>query len=244
MLKYPKGMKQLIRSEWFWRLIIIVSIGLFLLRYTGIIGYSISDLSRLFTVQTKYKFGCNRTQRYPNPPTFDHALSLLDDLKPNQSDTLSTTSDQPIIPCIIVKYRDLRSEKEAEGYFLTVDREVKENYFPIYVDQRFRADDYITALLLAHPMTHLHQYLVSVSVNQSPSCLDNEVEAFTSQAMFIEALPKEKRQPLIDEFLTEPQYQNMDVFREILSTREGALKTCGQFDPCFFPKILLRILPL
>ena len=62
---------------------------------------------------------------------------------------------------------------------------IKNNYFPIIINSKYdQSDDLAISLLLVHELTHVQQYLDSINKKIATTCLDNEVNAFTSVRHF------------------------------------------------------------
>jgi hypothetical protein len=138
--------------------------------------------------KTTTQVSCTRTSRLDNKPTYDRALSIIEE-KYNvwDGDYLNGKSAFSFFPsqlvnCIKVEESNVRNTTGAEGYFTVNSSEIKENYFPITVDgDYFYTDDYINSLLLVHEITHVEQYIKTLNKTSELSCIDKEAEAFYAQ---------------------------------------------------------------
>lgn len=134
--------------------------------------------------------GCTRTTRLDNKPPYDRALSLIEE----KYKLWEESGEKPgswyffpskLVNCIKVIESNVKKETGAEGQFTFNDSEIKENYFPITVDEEYSyADDPINSLILVHEITHVEQYIKSFSKKDNLSCIDKEVEAFYAQLKF------------------------------------------------------------
>ncbi len=195
-----------------------------------------NNLSSQSTNTTK-EIKCTRTERYKNPPEFDRALSLINQRALEYS-SKNNMSHSIITPCIIVKYTNMStSDTDAEGYFIFGDKDMNQNYLPIYVDKKYQStDDLITALLLVHEITHAGQYMDSLNGKNKLSCLDKEVQAFLHQANFIAQLNDEERNSIWYRILhgsdsnLNPQLYLVKQFSFI---ETDARKVCKNDSKCF-----------
>lgn len=134
---------------------------------------------------------CTRTARLENKPYFDRALSLIDEkYKGWDGDNYLSWYFFPpeLTNCIKVIEGDIRKTDNVEGYFVFNGNEIKDNYFPIFVDKDYVfSDDVVNSLLLVHEITHVRQYLDVMNGKSDLSCIDKEVEAFYAEWMFYRA---------------------------------------------------------
>lgn len=139
------------------------------------------------------RYFCDRNQRYDNPPEFDRVLSLIDQ-RIREKGTHKEQDFLKIIPCISVKYADIKSiGGNAEGYFLFGGPGISYNYLPVYVDNSYHeVDDLVTAFLLVHEMTHAYQYTLSLNNANKFDCYKKEEQAFSNQMAFLGYLNKEE----------------------------------------------------
>lgn len=134
---------------------------------------------------------CTRTTRLENKPVYDRALSFIgekyslwDKEYLNGEESYSYFPSQ-LVNCIKINEGNLRNTTGGEGYFIFNGDEIKENYFPITVDQDYSYnDEAVNALLLIHEITHVQQYIDSFNKGIKLSCLDMEVDAFYTQLRF------------------------------------------------------------
>lgn len=131
--------------------------------------------------------GCTRTTRLDNKPEYDRALSLIDEKYVSWEKGNSNWNAFPsqLTNCIKIIEGDVRQTQKVEGYFVFNSDEIKDNYFPIYVDKDYAySDDIVNALLLVHEITHVRQYLDTLNGKDNMSCIDKEVEAFYAEWNF------------------------------------------------------------
>lgn len=143
---------------------------------------------------------CTRTTRLDNKPYFDRALSLIEEkYKVWEEDGESNYGSYYFFPsqltnCIKVIEEDEDEISDTEGYFIFDDKDIKENYFPIHVNQNYRkSDDIINAILLVHEITHVEQYIIEKNGNDALSCIDKEVDAFYASWNFYKRQYDENR---------------------------------------------------
>lgn len=127
---------------------------------------------------------CTRTTRLENKPQYDRALSLIEEkykhweLYDGSYGTWYFFPSQ-LTNCIKIIETNAREESGVEGYFVFNSKEIKDNYYPVFVDENYdESDDFLTALLLVHEITHVRQYLDTLNGVNNLSCIDMEVEAF------------------------------------------------------------------
>lgn len=172
---------------------------------------------------TPKNISCARTTRLENEPYFDRALSLIEE-KYKKWETSNhnyyTTFPAQLTNCIKIVEDETIKANEVEGYFIFNDKEISDNYFPIYVDKKYRySDESINALLLIHEMTHVQQYLDELNEKPLLSCIDKEVEAFNAQYNFYTNLSGEYAKSIKlrienDKELN-PQLQMLKVMQDI-----------------------------
>lgn len=142
------------------------------------------------TDNTAIKAGCTRTSRLDNAPVYDRALSIIQEkytVWEKDKNSYGTWYFFPsqLVNCIkIIEDNSLNNSKE-QGYFVFNDKDIKENYFPIYVSRDYQeADDLVAALLLVHEITHVQQYIDKLNDKPELSCIDKEVYAFDASFEF------------------------------------------------------------
>jgi hypothetical protein len=130
--------------------------------------------------------------------------------------------------CIKVNETNVREELGAEGYFTFNGEEIKENFYPIYVDENYdKSGDVLTSLLLVHEITHVRQYIETLNGINNLSCIDMEVEAFDAAMRFYNSLnfDGEDRKSIdlrlkFDDEL-HPQLQVIKAIKDYNSTNPG-----------------------
>lgn len=137
---------------------------------------------------------CERTVRLDNLPHYDRALSLIGEKYGlwELQKTYYCSFPSELINCIKIKESEVRERSGLEGYFVFHSDDIEDNYFPIVVDNSYsETDNFLTAILLVHEITHVQQYLDVMNEKENLSCLDMEVEAFYSSWNFFKNQPNE-----------------------------------------------------
>lgn len=133
---------------------------------------------------------CSRTSRLSNKPTYDRALSLIEEkykLWESSGEKIGSWYFFPsqLVNCIQVVEDDVKNTSGPEGFFIFNDSDIRKDYFPITVDKDYSyADDSVNSLILVHEITHVYQYLNLMNNRDDLSCIDKEVEAFYAQWTF------------------------------------------------------------
>src|SRR3989344_6440533 len=149
------------------------------------------------TAIEKFNPECTRTERWENKPQYDRALSLIQQRiqesieldKGTDGATAFTNFPPNLVNCIFIKEEDIDDKSGIEGYFALDSSEIKNNYFPITIDKDYKeADDIVTALLIAHEMAHVQQFLVGTPMSPRNECLRAEADAFVTQWMMFGTL--------------------------------------------------------
>jgi len=164
-------------------IIVIVGIYFFVKNQQAVYEINNKEILLVKNGETETEVGCTRTTRLDNEPIYDRALSLITE---KYAIWEKTGSDYPLnyfpsqlTNCVKIIETNIKSSTNAEGYFIFHDSDIRNNYFPIYVDIAYaESDDVITGLLLVHEITHVRQYLDSVNSKKELSCIDKEAEAF------------------------------------------------------------------
>lgn len=133
--------------------------------------------------ETKSDAPCTRTTRLDNAPQYDRALSLLhqklDGWNPNNDPSENYFPPANLINCIKVIEGGVKGTTGAEGFFEVNSKDIKQDYYPVTVDESYSyADDLLNALILLHEITHVQQFIDSKNGKDELSCIDKEVEAF------------------------------------------------------------------
>ena len=127
---------------------------------------------------------CKRDTPYKTNPEFERGLSLLyQRIEEHQSDSTVQEELKPTIStllqirnCLNIQYSDSEIE-ETEGFFVFDPESTTEN-LQIFVNKKYSAyDDILTALLLAHEVTHATQFVDYKINDHDVACVDKEIEA-------------------------------------------------------------------
>jgi len=185
-----------------------------------------SKTTLITDVEIVKELGCTRTIRLDNDPQYDRALSLLhqklEGWNPNNDPSENYFPPANLINCIKVIEGDVKGDTGAEGFFVINSKDIKQNYFPITVDKSYSyADDLLNALILIHEITHVQQYIDTISGKNVLSCIDKEVQAFYSSWKLIGILHSEEWKSIIlrldnDEDL-HPQLQIVNAIKQTTS---------------------------
>lgn len=185
---------------------------------------------------------CLRTQPYIMAPEFVRAVSLL-----KQRGAEAKNSAMAIYlsyNCLDIQYSDL-SKIGAEGYFL-FDPNSSTQDIKVYVSNDYKSyDDILTAVLLAHELRHVNQFLeihLAEYKNRIISCVHKEVQAFSVELDFINNLNQEERSSLYLRLVNNPNknsaYQGI---LQLLAIRNGAADLCGNDFKCYNDNVLQKI---
>jgi len=190
------------------------------------------------TTIEKFNPVCTRIERWENKPQYDRALSLIQQRiqesieldKGTDGDTAFTNFPPDLVNCIFIKEEDIDDKSGIEGYFALDNNEIKNNYFPITVDKDYKeADDIVTALLIAHEMAHVQQFLVGTPMTPRNECLRAEADAFVTQWMLFGTLSLEEMGSVNARIERKeslhPQLQMLANIREV--SLQYALPACG-----------------
>lgn len=179
---------------------------------------------------------CIREEMYDMSPEFARALSLI---KQRFTDwykkyNLESSLDMSFLNCVDIQYGDTGS---AEGVF-TFDKNsstIEKLY--IIVDKSYaNSDDLLTALLLAHEITHANNYLNKIINGTEMSCVNDEVMAFDNQLLLTGILTPEEANSL--DARLRKDFQNpsnqLKIYWDLLVLRDQAKQKCktNQFDNC------------
>lgn len=192
-------------------------------------------------VENQIKPRCTRTTRLQNDPQYDRALSLIQQrLQQHQADLAKSSfkeAEDPfihfppdLVNCIFIKEENLDKSEGVEGYFVFHSELIRDNYFPINISDKYsETDDITTALLIAHEMTHVQQYLDELEGKEPLDCISAEVEAFIAQDQFfgslnIEELTSVNARIVYNDYL-HPQLQMLADIRGIWL--EFVMPACG-----------------
>lgn len=179
---------------------------------------------------------CLKDAPYKIHPEFERALSIISQRYSfNTSDKDYFESFRSIRNCLSVEYSDVDG---AEGFFVFDPNLVKQDYLPIFVNNKYKEmDDISIAILLSHELAHVFQFLREASSQDTLSCIEKEVEAFFYQFSLTLRLYKDERQnlaTLIDKYYygvnPNPQIQ---VTRQLHELSVDASNICGSNSDCW-----------
>lgn len=182
---------------------------------------------------------CNRTQPYPMPPEFQRALSIIIE-RAQQSSQASGTYNAPnpkkyYYNCLDIQYADL-SKQQAEGEFLFDPSSTPED-LKILVDNSYQEyDDYLTAILLSHEVTHAYQFLEQYYDGITIPCYQKEIEAFTHERDIFADFNQEEQASLIAKIAANPNKNSAYAgLYELLQFNVEAAQECGlTASSCYF----------
>jgi len=178
------------------------------------------------------ELSCTRTTRLDNDPLFDRALSVIAE-KTQFERTLDMFPYFPasLVNCIKVNMSNVHTQNGAEGYFIFNDKDIKQNYFPITIDDSYaETDDLITAILLTHEITHVQQYIDQVNGKEPLSCIDKETKAFHAQDQIMGDFNEEERKSV--DFKIEND-TNLNPQLQIIKAIDDAILFKEAHDNCF-----------
>jgi hypothetical protein len=180
---------------------------------------------------------CSRTTRLENAPQYDRALSLVhqridernkwcdEDCKDEYERLRFQRFPANLTNCIKVTEEDLYPK--AEGYFTFHSEEIRPDYYPIAVDRGYYfTDDVLIAILLAHELAHVQQYIDEVSGKDQLSCIDKEVEAFVTQLEFYTLLNTGENNSIVRRM----QEDSEDLHPQLAMLK--AMTTINRQSPC------------
>lgn len=203
------------------------------------------------TAQTN--FGCARTTRLENLPQYDRALSLIQqrisennqwwDIHGDKNDGRFYYFPAQLTNCITIQEDTTDVKSSLEGYFTLNNNAIKNNYYPININSKYKeADDIATALLLTHEITHVQQFIDSKNSKNTNSCIKNEINAFMAQLDFYVILNGEEQSSVYqrienDKYL-HPQLQMLNT---MMSINREVLNTCKFNEECTKNHLLSRL---
>lgn len=127
-------------------------------------------------------------------PEFERALSLIIQRYQENEPSRNLAVDlKSMRNCIAIDYENTITD--SEGYFIFDSTRANLNYLPIYANSKYKKlDDISTALLLAHELTHVVQFVNEKTAKEIINCYQKEIDAFFNQYNFALSLnPEEKR---------------------------------------------------
>jgi len=139
---------------------------------------------------TKESGLCTRTTPYDNPPELARSLSLVSERW--NAPTNAPTGKGSMKNCLHLIYKDHSEMNNAEGFF-SFDKNSSPNDIRIYIDSTYKGyDDILTASLLKHEVIHATIYYMALEGTPPPTCVENEVDAFYSELVFLVNLNQEE----------------------------------------------------
>ncbi|RJQ35784.1 hypothetical protein C4559_06435 [Candidatus Microgenomates bacterium] len=153
---------------------------------------------------------CSRKTPYEMTPEFIRALSIIDQRA--GMDNWNSFKN-----CLNIQYKNLKVKyPNTEGVFLFDKSVSAPNSLQIYVDTTYQNyDDYLTAVLLIHEITHADQFYH----NSSKSCIEKEVSAFFNELALFLKLNEEERNSLFSRMRKPnaiPPVQSLDNLTDFL----------------------------
>lgn len=160
-------------------------------RYVKLTEFNNSTGSKTLSLPKQEAVFCSRKNPYPMAPEFERALSLI---MQRQKQNLTTGISQAldlVRNCLSIEYTDTG---EGEGYFVFDSSNVKRDYLPIYVNNKYQyTDDLSTSLLLMHEIAHVFQYYREVFLKEdAEDCYTKEINAFYNQYLYMGLLNSEE----------------------------------------------------
>lgn len=163
---------------------------------------------------------CIRDVSYDAAPEFKRALSLVFQ---RFQETFSDIQD--FSNCVDVAYS---SSLDEEGVFFFNSNISSREKLVIDVNTSYKyVDDLSTAILLAHELQHASQYLDFIYDNKPKDCIDQEVEAFYSQFLFVRTLNEEERNSIIARISYGQNNNQIETLKEMLPISSRANYICG-----------------
>lgn len=166
---------------------------------------------------------CIKDAPYSRFPEFDRAISLL-------SQRLQAVGEgfflDEFINCVDIEYSD---NIDAEGVFF-FDSDVSSlERLVIHVNSSYKAvDDLTTAILLVHELTHANQYITYLYNNEPQNCIDQEVDAFYAQYIFVRTLNDEERSSILTRLYIYPGVNNqIQIIKDLGPINARAESVCS-----------------
>lgn len=175
---------------------------------------------------------CTRTTPYDTPPELTRALSLVTERWSAPSN--APTPEGSMLNCIHLIYKDHSEMNDAEGFF-SFDKNSDPNDIRIYIDDTYKGyDDILTASLLKHEVIHAIIYYMTLEGTPPPSCVENEVDAFYSQLVFLTSLNPEEWKSITYRVTQNPHLNSAYELTYYLLLLNGRSQSkCGQDDNCW-----------
>lgn len=209
-------------------ILVILTIVYFILKglIPATIGNGLTNTSDSAQPSTQTNVYCTRTTPYPMPPEFLRAISIRNQ-RLSQVGSINPDPNKNIHNCLDIQYADLSSQ-QAEGMFL-FDPTSSPDDLKILVDNSYREyDDYLTAILLSHEITHAEQFDNESVEGIHETCYEKEDNAFISELNLFRALNPEERSSLLYKILQTPQKNSAyEGLYSLLQITLNALHECG-----------------
>lgn len=124
---------------------------------------------------------CKRSESYQMAPEFERAVSII-----KQKMVLDGGFLDKFENCLDIQYGQLKDKNEGpEGVFMFDSSVSSGDDLKILVDNSYKnEDDYMTAVLLVHEITHAKQFYENTNL----SCVDIEVHAFWNEFVLLTKL--------------------------------------------------------
>ncbi len=174
---------------------------------------------------------CTRINPYDNPPELMKAFSLASERWNNIVNSGGIESS--LVNCIHLIYKDPSEIDTTEGY-AAFDRSSTPNDVRIFVDSRYKDDDLILASLMAHQGLHAVYYLMSLEGIKPPSCVENEVNGYSTQLGFLVNLDPQDLKSLSYNVTQDPHLNSSyEITNHLLELNQSAKNSCGLNDDCY-----------
>lgn len=163
--------------------VVIFSLGFIFattLMITSFAGRLLSGPEKHEAPETTNSESCTRSEPYKIAPEFERGISII-----KQKMTPDGFLDN-FENCLDVEYDKLKEKNDGpEGVFMFDSSVSSPDDLKIFVDNSYQSeDDYMTAVLLVHEITHAKQFYEK----QDISCVDKEVHAFWNEFVLLTKL--------------------------------------------------------
>lgn len=220
-------------NKGFTRLEIILFGIILLIAFSFVMKAQISNPTvKINQTPTKDSGLCTRTTPYDNPPELARSLSLVSERWNAPSN--APTGKGSMKNCLHLIYKDHSEMNDAEGFF-SFDKNSSPNDIRIYIDSTYKSyDDLLTASLLKHEVIHAIIYYMALEGTPPPSCIENEVDAFYSQIVFLTNLNQEEWKSITYRVSQNPHLNSTYEMTNYLLLLNGkAQNSCGQNSDCW-----------
>lgn len=145
---------------------------------------------------------CTRNESYIQNTKFEKVLNFVY----NRIDADSSSFDNQYVKltrnyknCLNIKYLDYTESKEKLGLFI-LNKDSNLSNLQIYINPAYKdKSDIFTALILTHELTHVGQYIESVTTSKKKQCFDQEVDAFKNMLAIFAAYSIEDKASIIND---------------------------------------------